>query len=271
MTQPIHLSPIDRRITALLLTSIGGFVDAVGWIALLQVFTANMSGNSIHLGMAVGNLDFFLLRRFLCAIAAYIVGLVLTRATLEIAARVGLRRIASITFSVEIVLLLVFVQVSAPLRDGHIADQTTLLYLGMVVMLAFAMGIQTGTLTHLGPLTVYTTFVTGTLTKTAESFTRAMFWIHDTRKSATPWSDIWRGLRNHPDGFATAFLSGVWLCYVAGAALGTAALRTWELRAVYFPIAILCCLVLLDLVRPIAFEEEQEQHGGGKPQPTGPE
>ncbi len=37
-----------------LLTTVGGFVDAVGYIALFEVFTANMSGNSIHIGMYLG-------------------------------------------------------------------------------------------------------------------------------------------------------------------------------------------------------------------------
>ena len=39
---------------ALSLTVVGGFVDAVGYIALFQVFTANMSGNSVHVGMYLG-------------------------------------------------------------------------------------------------------------------------------------------------------------------------------------------------------------------------
>ena len=129
-------------------------------------------------------------------------------------------------------------------------------------MLAFAMGIQTGTLTHLGPLTVYTTFVTGTLTKASEAFTRALFWIHDTLKGGKSWSDIVRGLPSQPDTVTATFLSGIWLCYITGAALGTVAIRTWELRALYFPVAVLCCLVVLDLLKPIASKEEKFQHTG---------
>jgi uncharacterized membrane protein YoaK (UPF0700 family) len=64
MPQSISHSPANRLTTALLLTSVGGFVDAIGWIALLEVFTANMSGNSIHVGMATGNLDLHGRRRF---------------------------------------------------------------------------------------------------------------------------------------------------------------------------------------------------------------
>ncbi len=267
MSQSIGLSPANRLTTALLLTSVGGFVDAIGWIALLQVFTANMSGNSIHVGMAAGNRDFFTVRRFACAIAAYVLGLVLSRIALEIARRVGLRRIASLTFTVQAALLLLFARVSAPLQNGHIPGQASLSYLALVAMLALAMGIQTGTLTHLGPLTVYTTFVTGTLTKAAEAFTRAVFWIHDTLKSGKSWPHVVRGLPSQPDAVTTTFLSGIWLCYVIGAALGTIAIHTWELRALYFPVAVLCCLVVLDLFRPIASKEQKIQHTG--PQPPG--
>ena len=67
------------------------------------------------------------------------------------------------------------------------------------------------------------------------------------------------GLHHQQDAIESAFLLGTWICYVAGAALGTASKGRWELHALYFPIAALACLVLLDLVRPIASKEMQEQ------------
>ena len=39
------------------LTWIAGFVDAVGFLALVQIYTANMSGNSVAIGIRLWNQD----------------------------------------------------------------------------------------------------------------------------------------------------------------------------------------------------------------------
>ena len=54
---------------AFLLTCVGGYVDAVGYIALFQIFTANMSGNSIHIGFRLSQLDLLDMLRPLCAVS----------------------------------------------------------------------------------------------------------------------------------------------------------------------------------------------------------
>ena len=54
LTTPVTNAPdLGKRgkiAVALSLTVVGGFVDAVGYIALFEIFTANMSGNSVHRG-----------------------------------------------------------------------------------------------------------------------------------------------------------------------------------------------------------------------------
>lgn len=262
MPEPVHLSSSDRVTSALLLTSVGGFVDAVGWLSLFHVFTANMSGNSIHVGMATGNADPGAVLRFGCAIMAYVLALVLTRIALEAGARGGLRRIASFTFAIEALLLLAFIYVATPLDQGRAAHFGSPLHLGMIALLAFAMGMQTATLTHLGPLTVYTTFVTGTLTKFAESVTRVFFWMHDAMRNGKRLSRVLANMRSNADAVSAVFLLGTWLSYVVGAALGTLTKSRWELRALYFPVGVLLCLVALDLGRPIAANEERSQVEG---------
>jgi uncharacterized membrane protein YoaK (UPF0700 family) len=221
-----------------------------------------MSGNSIHVGMAAGKLDPPTLLRFGCAIMAYLLALILTRIALEAGARVRWRRIASVTLAVEASLLLAFIFVATSLHQGRAANFNSPLHLGMVALLAFAMGMQTGTLTHLGPLTVYTTFVTGTLTKFAESASRLFFWMHDAIRSGTRLSRVLRDMPRNQDAVSGVFLLGVWLSYVVGAALGTLTMGRWELRALYFPIGVLLGLIALDLGHPIAAGEEQRQLEG---------
>ncbi len=135
---------------ALCLTSVGGFVDAVGYIALFQVFTANMSGNSVHVGMYLGSRIGANLLRPLCAIMSYVVGMALTRITVEIAGRNGIRRIASFTLAAEALLLVFFAHATPAMHLGQIVDLHSPAYFTLVALLAFAMGIQTATLTHIG-------------------------------------------------------------------------------------------------------------------------
>ena len=262
--EPPELGLGAKIAIALSLTGIGGFVDAVGYIALFQIFTANMSGNTVHVGMYLGQFDFSQLLRPACAIGAYLTGMILTRITVQVAARCELRRIASFTLAVEALLLLLFARATPVMHLGEIVDLHSLNYFSLVALLAFAMGVQTATLTHIGPFTVYTTFVTGTLTKFAESFTRALFWSYDRFRYQDRASDIVGLASRQQDVRETALLASTWICYVLGAALGTIIKQRWQLRALYVPVAVLLVFILIDLFRPIDIEEERHQQGQNK-------
>ena len=135
---------------ALSLTVVGGFVDAVGYIALFQVFTSNMSGNSVHVGMYLGQGKWSELLRPLCAIVSYVAGMAATRIAVGIAGRAGMRRIASFTLAAEALLLALFAHATPAMRLGQVVDLLSYSYFALVALLAFAMGIQTATLTHIG-------------------------------------------------------------------------------------------------------------------------
>ncbi len=248
--------------TALTLTSIGGFVDAVGYIALFQIFTANMSGNSIHVGINLGDSNFSNLLRPACAIVAYVTGMVLTRIAMTLAARHHVQRIASSTLAIEALLLVLFARATPAMKLGQLVDLNSAVYFSLVALLAFAMGVQTATMTHVGAMTVYTTFVTGTLTKFTESLTRALFWSYDQAKQAgKSMSDIVRLSPKQKDVRETTFLAATWMCYVVGAAIGTLTKRRWELRALYLPVMVLIVFIVIDQFRPIGVQEEKHQQG----------
>ena len=260
LTTAPQLGPSGKVGTALTLTAVGGFVDAVGYIALFEVFTANMSGNSIHVGMYLAQRDWLQLLRPFCAIVSYVVGMVLTRITVEIAGRRGIRRIASFTLAVEVILLCLFARATPAMHLGQIVDLQSPVYFTLVALLAFAMGVQTATLTHVGALTIYTTFVTGTLTKLTESFTRALFWGYDQLR-LSGISHIVRHATQQRDVREGSMLAATWSCYVAGAAIGTVIKQRWELRALYIPVVVLIGFIVVDQLRPIGEEEERHQTG----------
>ena len=261
MNSKPELGAAGKVTTALVLTAVGGFVDAVGYIALFEVFTANMSGNSIHIGMYLGKLDWPNLLRPLCAVASYVLGMALTRITVEIAGRRGIRRIASFTLAVEALLLVLFARATPAMHLGQIVDLDSPAYFTLVALLAFAMGVQTATLTHVGALTIYTTFVTGALTKLTESATRALFWAYDKLRELKRITHVVRLAPQQRDVREGALLASTWSCYVLGAMMGTLTKQRWELRALYVPVVILAGFILLDQFRPIGPEEERHQTG----------
>lgn len=260
VTKPPQLGTRGKGTVALLLTMVGGFVDAVGYIALFEVFTANMSGNSIHIGMYLGQHNWHDLLRPLCAVVSYVVGMLLTRVAIGIAGRVGFTRIASFTFGVEALLLVGFARARPTMHLGQVVQMHSLAYFGLVAMLAFAMGVQTATLTNFGALSTYTTFVTGTLTKMTESITKALFWAWDELRQ-TGISHIVGKTAAQEDLRKSLMLAGIWSVYVIGAALGALAKSRWELRALYLPVAVLVVVIVVDRFRPLDVEEEKEQAG----------
>lgn len=246
---------------ALALTVVGGFVDAIGYIALFEVFTANMSGNSVHVGMYLARQDWPNLLRPLCSIAAYVIGMTLTRIAIEVAGRKGIRRIASFLLAVETVLLICFARATPAMHLGQIVDLYSPAYFTLVALLAFAMGVQTATLTHIGALTIYTTFVTGTLTKLTESFTRALFWAYDKLRELGRLSQVVRLAPRQRDVREGTMLASTWTCYLVGATLGTLMKQRWELRALYLPVVVLLLFIVVDQLRPIDVEETKHQTG----------
>jgi uncharacterized membrane protein YoaK (UPF0700 family) len=63
-------------VTLAALTVVSGFVDAVSFLGLGHVFTANMTGNVVLLGFAAAGAPGFSMGASLCALAAFVVGAV---------------------------------------------------------------------------------------------------------------------------------------------------------------------------------------------------
>jgi uncharacterized membrane protein YoaK (UPF0700 family) len=73
MTEPEH-PPTPLVVTLAALTVVSGFIDAVSFLGLGHVFTANMTGNVLLIGFAVAGAAGFSLTASLCALGAFLVG-----------------------------------------------------------------------------------------------------------------------------------------------------------------------------------------------------
>src|ERR1700685_651255 len=145
----------SRFFLAAFITWLAGFVDAIGFLSLGHIYTANMSGNSVELGIQFASQNWpEVIRRF-WPVVTYVIGLVFCRILVQFGARQHIRSIASIAWFSEIALL-----IPACLSPNDPGAQSSLSF-AFVGLLASAMGIQNATLTHFSSVTPNTGFVTG--------------------------------------------------------------------------------------------------------------
>jgi uncharacterized membrane protein YoaK (UPF0700 family) len=236
----------SKAAVALLLTFLAGYVDVVGYVALFHVFTANMTGNTVHLARHLVDKDRGYVMHAAAVLVAFVGGSIAGRTIIEIGARNGVRRVATATLLMEAVLI----SSVAALAPGRIAGVHGI---GLLIMLASGMGLQTATLTRVGPLTVHTTFVTGMLNKLAQLVSHALFLGFDHLRGRPVRTDLRQALRR-----ATFFLC-IWALYFLGAVIGICVALRLGLRSLAIPAAMLAAAIAVDQLFPLALEEERDQ------------
>jgi len=151
-----------RARLAVLLTAVAGAIDALSFTSLGRVFTANMTGNIVLLGVAAGQSLGAETWRSGVAFAGFCAGL-LAGYQLAHPAAVFARLIpvsVRMAFGFELLLVAAFFAVWIG-TGGHPAGGRLLV---LICLSAVAMGVQSATATRLTVSGVSTTYVTGTLT-----------------------------------------------------------------------------------------------------------
>ncbi len=235
------------------LAAIAGFVDAVGFLGLSHIYTANMSGNSVAVGIQLASENWPEMLRRLWPIVTYVAGILFCRILVEIGARRKFRYIASITAVCEVGLILPVCLQNSP----HPAQA---LY---VSLLAIAMGIQNAALTHVQSVTVHTGFVTGVLLSSIVQFTKYLTWLFDCVRSGTYSVGAALSQSSSQKPFQLAsWLAFIWFAYVTGAVCGSLGERSVHFEALVLPIGGLLIVVAVDLWHPLAVPEENLQEKG---------
>ena len=196
---------------AIVLTLLGGYVDAIGYISLGHVYVANMSGNSVAVGVQSSRMDGPELWRSLWPIISFLVGVLVSRLIVNWGTAGAWRSLAAPVITFEALALAGFMLVP-PGAAG-------------VFLAACAMGTQAATLSRFNGVTVYTSFVTGTLVKFGE---------HAADRNGT-WA---------------AWFGGLWMAYIVGAILGGTAVRFLSQASAAPAVGCLLLLGLVDLVSP---------------------
>lgn len=233
---------------ALMLTFVAGFVDLVGYRHFFQTFVANMTGNTVHMANDVVERNWNLATVPAVVITSFVALSIAGRAIIEAGSRRHFQRVASFTLLLELMMVAVVAQANVP---EHTAREGV----WMLALLAGAMGLQTVTLTRVGPLTVHTTFVTGMLNKLAELIAHTLFLTYDI---------FLRGKSNARDHRRIVMRQGlyifsIWLLYFVGAAVGAFGSLRFGLRALVIPVALLAVAILVDQLQPLSIQEEQHE------------
>lgn len=241
---------------ALSLTFAAGFVDIVGFLTVYEVFTAHMTGTTVHMAEQLSRGELEKAAAGAVAVGAFLAGSISGRIIIELGARSEFRQVASIVLAIEAALIASVWPTASFLRGYSSSNAAIWLPLGM---LAAAMGMQTAALTRIGPLTIHTTFVTGMLNRLAELMASVPFRRHDVRhaKDATERAAHRRKLAGEQR--ESYFVSAIWLMYVAGAASGTAMAEFCKMKALYLPCVLLIAAIAIDQYHPLSVDEEREQ------------
>lgn len=152
---------VRRDALLVCLTLSSGAVDAISYLGLGKVFTANMTGNIVLLGLAVGRSEGSEVIRAAISLAGYGSGAFLgahiaRRGEHESIWRQEVTRVLGLEALLQAGLLTVWLATSA--HPGQTAEAL------MVAMSALAMGFQSAAVAALGVAGVTTTYITGTLT-----------------------------------------------------------------------------------------------------------
>jgi uncharacterized membrane protein YoaK (UPF0700 family) len=162
-TSPLTVSPprASLRTPVLFgLAAVTGIVDAVCYLALGHVFTANMTGNIVLLGFAVAGVESLSVGRSVTALGAFLLGAVLG-VRLATSMNPVMHRWPAVAFGSEGALLFIAATVAGSVPGGA-ATLSTAVYL-VIVLTGLAMGMRNATIRRLGEREVNTTVLTMTL------------------------------------------------------------------------------------------------------------
>lgn len=235
---------------AFLLAPAAGAVDAVSYVVLHQIFTANMTGNSTLLGLSLGGSVMRSAVPIGVAVAIFLVAMALGTVVLELAMRNGERSAAGPVFALEIALLSVYMIYGGyVLQNNSAPDYRASGFYVLLAVAVFAMGLQTASLTRALGTSVHTTFVSALLLNAAQELVHAAMPEAGSRSSYLR-DELQLGARRSSLQRA-GFHLGVWAAFVAGAVWGSYAESRWQLWALALPLGLLAVAFAVDLWRPL--------------------
>ena len=226
-----------------------GFVDAVSYLDLHRIYTSHMTGNTASIASNTLKGDWREAMRYAWTLICFMAGLLVSAGMTLAERRQGIRSALAAALGIEVALLVLYIL----LGQYGSAPEAVLIFLP-----AASMGIQTVTVTRVGSVRVYTTYVTGSLSQFSEAVSEWIFWFRDRTKGRL-CARIMRVLRVTPrqePARRAAVTGSLWVAFFTGAVCGAAGERIWKLNALAAPVVLLAVLIGVDLSWPAALGEK---------------
>lgn len=148
----------------LLLAGLAASIDVMSYFKLGHVFTANMTGNTVLMGLSIGQGNLSASLHSMTALFGFIAGTFIGSIIVENKKRSGAFYI-KLSIAIESLIILILTGLwfykDQPMVNGTLYT--------CIVLSAIAMGMQSATVRHLKIPGVVTTFITGTITSIAMS------------------------------------------------------------------------------------------------------
>jgi uncharacterized membrane protein YoaK (UPF0700 family) len=251
----------EKTTIAILMTWTAGFVDIVGYLALYGLYISHMTGNTVAMAEHISRLEWIGVVRRGWPIVAFVFGLMLGAFIYDAEKRRNIQVPFPTTIGLETLLIAVFIGAGA--GNGFkaiIPPQPAPKFFVMVALLATAMGLQNVSIRKIGGINVYTTFVTGSLVKFAESVSEYLFWLRD-RTRLRFRRRIWKALRVSPRQLPlqrAALTITLWITYLAGAVAGAFSTVQWALLGMIAPLLVLAAITAYGVFRPLLEQINEE-------------
>lgn len=233
-----------------------GFVDTLSYLELRRLYTSHMTGNTASMASNSLQGDWPQAFRYAWVLACFLAGL-LTSAALTISERrKGIRSAFASALALEVGLLVLYI---------GLGQYPFTPYALLIFLPAAAMGIQTVTVTRVGSVRVYTTYVTASIAQFSEAVTEWFFWFHDRTKDRFR-KRVLKVLRlavRQESARRAVVTASLWIMFFIGAVCGAAGDHFWKLPALALPIMVLALAIGIDLSWPAALGERFR--GPGKP------
>lgn len=158
--RPPEITPQDKLLPSLMvLTFTTGVIDAVSFVGLGHVFTANMTGNVVFIGFALAGAQGVTVARSLVALVAFGGGALVGGRLVSGLARASARHLAIASASEAASLA-----IAAGLALGRMGLLPTTIAYALIILTALAMGLRNSFVRKLGVPDVTTTVLTLTIT-----------------------------------------------------------------------------------------------------------
>lgn len=221
-----------RGALILALSAASGYVDAVSYLALGRVFTANMTGNTVLLGLALAQGDGLAAVRSFAALVGFAAGVALGHILI---ARAGQRGIwparATLVCALEALTLVILGAAGLLSRLGS----SNGIYL-LIALAAIAMGMQTAAVRALNVQGVASTYITGTWATVIVGLVSRLGIARPALAQEQP---------AQARGRNTGLQAAVLCVYLGAAALGGAAALAWNLAAMLVPAGATVVVVIV--------------------------